>query len=1202
MLELTTCPNCLLQFPAEGRAQCPDCGSAIGPDEKLPAAPKSSRSVPRQRAHEPYRPQKTKYLVPFFIVGGLLVLTAVGITFAVVREKQRARKLASEDPIERVQELKDAFRNTAPLDPGTIAPEVDPLFAELGAAFAAADRNRLMNCFDVDRMIEEFGDLGPGIPRNAFAKRDFASGVRTGLSNALMQNAAIMKWNRSDIRKIKSLNAGEAVIIVRHEDDDDTTIKMRWWLTRRNGTWRIYDYEDLDVGMRFSVTVASLLQNNDLNKLVGMQNEIRAIHEAIQAVTLEGDIDGAEDRLQKIPVGTLPNEVEALHHMVQAMIHLRRAKYEETHASAAKARAIRPDMPVLDLLQAMALNRLGRWEEALKFLKAYQDLLGEDAIIASELGLAFRGNSRFVEAAAAYRRSLDRNPKNAEAYQGLLNSLEPTNNLDDLGARFLKLDNRRENFDALATDCAGRETPELLEPILAAMVQTDPEYPPVSYYRSLAKARANLPKEAVLLFKKALEGEKDKDLRNNFVQGFLKAMAATGAYAKAYAAVPDAASAFEYLTEEAMKSYRTEEFAALVAAHSKKDPNDPMLPWYRGEIHVRQERYALAEKLFAAAIIRLPKPESLDRFRSSRVLARYHTDRAMSAYSDIGPRAETFTQLAWLAYHNNNDAVLEKLLNAHAKNEPADTTIPMFRIRLDLRKGKTAEAITLFKTTIEKSPMDDTRETLIDSFLMSAAQAGCAAEAYVAVPDGKAAFRTLASELKESDNYSELRRLIPAHRAKHPDDPWLAFEEADVLSNDKEWAKAAELLIGAMKTAAPELRTRFAYTFAYTMHRAGRSTEVYAMFPDRRKETFAQLSGLMAEDSKPAELEALIASHREHAGEEPAFFLAMARAKALAGRPDEAMEPLKKAWQLEPEEYQKKWYNTLFIQDMDKIGRVLDGYRLAPDPIAAFDSAASRLLNRKNDKELNVLIELHMKSNHADPFLDFYRGEIELLRGDAAAAVSHFGAAMARATPQQLWRFRFGLFKARVKAGSAAASYRESLEKDFDAFDTLANICVQEKDTEQLRGLIEALRRNDPDSLNIPFRELEVLWLERNFEGAWKLLNERQNDCFELSRFRWRAEEYRIRCLVRLKREKDALREVEAMAKRNREHTMMAILAKAASGDVNAVMAEVEKESPQPETLRSYYEDDDLGPILKSDAFRTFREKYPVPAKDANEH
>jgi predicted Zn-dependent protease len=852
-----------------------------------------------------------------------------------------------------------------------------------------------------------------------------------------------------------------------------------------------------------------------------------------------------------------------------------------------------PDAPPeADLRIGSALNRAGQWEEALKHLEAHRDRHGDSAEVCRELGLALRGCNRFPDAARAYRRALDLDPTDADAFLGLLRSLEDGDNNDDLAARFVKLDNLRDNFVVCAEDLEQRMFPSLLETLAQAMRKLAPEFAPADYYLALSRARTGQSQEALALFKSALAKEPDEEGRRRYEEGFFKVMASVGKAAEVYADAPDGRAAFRLLAPEAMRHYQLEGLRRLVNAHAKKHADDPLLPLYRAEVYVKEGRYALAEKAFAAALAARPDQETLKPFRPSRVLARYHTGQALSAYREIGPRQDTFLQLAHLCMGEEDFAGLQALLDEHAKNDPDSLEILRFRSRLKLRHGQVAEATALFKSALAKADYQQ-REVVVSEFLAESVAAGKPLEGYRAAPDAEQAFEILAEDLQEQDRRDDLRRLIEAHRAGHPADPWLAFYQSDVHLEDKDYDKAARVLGEAMKRAPRNLRDQLRWKYIFAMYKAGRGLQAYEE-SEPRHPAFTQLANLLAGDKKGAELEALVKAHRAQDADDPDVFYFAARARILLKQPAEAGALLVRAYQQQPQESLRKSYVTQLALDMEQVGQGLEGYRASPDKPAAFETLAFRLVSQKKDGELAALLEEHARAHAKDPLHEFFTGELLLLRGDADQAARRFAACLARVPSRDQWRFRDALLRARLKAGQVVAAYQES-EPGSQTFELLASKCVQFKDAKQLRALLDAHRKADPDDANAPGWELQVYWLNQDYEGALKLLAENREGVFDLPRWRWQADDFRVRCLLKLKRTEDAVREAEAIAKTRDGNRVLLVLAHASSGDVKQTIAVVEKLRTQPYLVASCYQDEDLGAILRSEPFRAFREKFPEP-------
>src|SRR5262249_16665309 len=153
-----------------------------------------------------------------------------------------------------------------------------------------------------------------------------------------------------------------------------------------------------------------------------------------------------------------------------------------------EAHRLHPDMPALDLLKGVAFNLQEQWADGLKHLEAYQALLGEDDVLCYELGRALHGLTRHQEAARAYRKSLDDNPKSAQACLGLVRVLTPQDDRRDFAERFAKLDQRHTNFDTFARDCWQARDGAGLEQLALAMRKLEPDFVPAMHYLAVARA------------------------------------------------------------------------------------------------------------------------------------------------------------------------------------------------------------------------------------------------------------------------------------------------------------------------------------------------------------------------------------------------------------------------------------------------------------------------------------------------------------------------------------------------------------------------------------------------------------------------------------------------------------------------------------------------------------------------------------------
>jgi len=209
------------------------------------------------------------------------------------------------------------------------------------------------------------------------------------MATSLEKQALAMSWTASEIRQIKKLNDSEAVVIVRHQHANGTMAKMRWWVIRRGETWKVYDMESLELGLRLSTTVASLLETGPAN-IAALSQAVKTLRETVAAVVVWGDLDRAEKYLNQLKGTKLPPQLDAFRWLLAGLLKLRRGQAKEGLDALDTADRLQPDMPIVELYKGTACNMLGKHDEALKHLQAYRDLLGDSAVVCFELGEVLR--------------------------------------------------------------------------------------------------------------------------------------------------------------------------------------------------------------------------------------------------------------------------------------------------------------------------------------------------------------------------------------------------------------------------------------------------------------------------------------------------------------------------------------------------------------------------------------------------------------------------------------------------------------------------------------------------------------------------------------------------------------------------------------------------------------------------------------------
>ena len=666
------------------------------------------------------------------LIGFILLVKAVGERRAVrdaaaqaAREAEVQAQLAAERDGRRA-ETAAAFADPARPTPADVA-EFAPVFAALGRALDGGDADAATRAFDPDRMMRElerigaFDRLGPNMGAG------FKAGVRQGMERTLGATLVaneLARWTRTDIRHVRwAADRQEAAVIAVHRGDgpDDMPLRIRWWLVRSGGGWKIYDYEDLHMGLSATRLVAAMATPEGIERVgrnpQGFQRAVAGLRDALVLLG-KGDIDGGDAALAPARAVQLPPQVQAILEVAEGTILLARGDPAGGLARYDAADRLLPNMPVTALARANAYVQLGRHDDAIAAVRAYQKELGPDALSCALEGSALEGLGKGAEAAAAYRRALDETPDAADALDGLRRVL-PADKKGELGDRLADARDPRKTYDELV-DLAREDNDEAaLDALLDGLLRLTPDDP-----RALGddiRRRVKAEKFAVArgIMERGLKAKEHAD-RDSILNAYLFAMLGANKALDAYAAVPAAHAerAFRTLAddleddladpEDGKPPERIKVLGELIAAHRKRVPADPWLWFYEGALLQHAKEYAKAAAAFAAGAAKLPPgkpdPESdTDRFRARRVVCLFKLKKGLDAYRDIGPPADTFRQLAYLYDMEKDFDGLDALIAAHRDRKVPDPERAYWQAHLLYRKGEYARAVPAFHKYLDES-------------------------------------------------------------------------------------------------------------------------------------------------------------------------------------------------------------------------------------------------------------------------------------------------------------------------------------------------------------------------------------------------------------------------------------------------------------------------------------------------------------------
>lgn len=260
--------------------------------------------------------------------------------------------------------------------------KIRSLLESLGKAMAAKDKEAITARFDVVRMVSEMESRGGVklLPEGE-AERTAALGrIRESLPRmASGMGIAGFGWER-----IRPLHVREDAKAQEAEAYCSVTIggsrnKFRFFLSKSEGEWRIYDYEIMEGGVRLSITVGAILAAGAKDAAGGkaMLTALMGLLRAAKSIS-EGDIDEARASLEKSrqakPSELILAWVEVFD--AQALQLLDRPK--EALQAADRALALQKDLALCHQIRAAALQSLNEHEKAIAAAKEFMKLVGDD--------------------------------------------------------------------------------------------------------------------------------------------------------------------------------------------------------------------------------------------------------------------------------------------------------------------------------------------------------------------------------------------------------------------------------------------------------------------------------------------------------------------------------------------------------------------------------------------------------------------------------------------------------------------------------------------------------------------------------------------------------------------------------------------------------------------------------------------------------
>ncbi len=384
---------------------------------------------------------------------------------------------------------------------------------EVRAFLKEAEKGELADVLDLDAIARTIEKL---------AGRDVApyAVVRAALEQKLARAEVLLVLKGLKTRRVEVMGTDDAIVIADVRVPFlDAWVRQRLAVHKTPRGWRIQDFGELALGLslvEFMETALHAVARGENGVLATLAVIKELIHGFDQL-----DAEEASVRLKSVAHHALPRRLDAIRHGFTSLVQVGADELDDALASADRALALVPDLPIALQAKAMALVELGRAGEALPILARHRKTFGDSADARETEVSALIQLKRHAEAKTVCLAGLaeETRPWLVARYAKLL----PTESKALILPYFDKLGPPGDALIECGEEFGELDEWQALELVCAHARKTIPDHPDVAYYDALAKWATGRATEAAKLVYPAIE-RAPADERDAFVELYLDVM------------------------------------------------------------------------------------------------------------------------------------------------------------------------------------------------------------------------------------------------------------------------------------------------------------------------------------------------------------------------------------------------------------------------------------------------------------------------------------------------------------------------------------------------------------------------------------------------------------------------------------------------------------------------------------------------------
>ena len=370
-----------------------------------------------------------------------------------------------------------------------IPPEINEFFKKLGQASRSEKKTKPNEFFSADAMLSAVLSTGSSDSLSAREKKQFKKSFRTTIKTYADPWVKQVAYDDYKITLIEKINDDQNIVYLRQYDNEYQVVHLfRWWIVKTEKGWRIYDYEDLSIGLRTISLMGQAYKNEFSSNKKPWVQDLATLNNLLRATDLTDREQylALEAPLEKLKSTPLPLNIKSYASMLTQTILTLKEDHEGALAEILAAEEGNYGYPLFHYLHGASLLALGRNQEALESFQKFTEKFGNDSDTLELVSDAHYGLGEFKKARQAALAGLTDNPNSANC----LACLSVTMTAEEITTpeaieRFTKMKNSESAFEISLDYLIAEEKEDIALNLFKVFKKEHPESELKEYYKDL---------------------------------------------------------------------------------------------------------------------------------------------------------------------------------------------------------------------------------------------------------------------------------------------------------------------------------------------------------------------------------------------------------------------------------------------------------------------------------------------------------------------------------------------------------------------------------------------------------------------------------------------------------------------------------------------------------------------------------------------